>query len=702
MSSTETRRGVPSVPRRIVAVGLFALAWAGALGSVLMTWLLQLPEQPLPGVFLSTSPPEMLARFDDIGVVVALLYAPVAALLIWRRPHPVAWIVVIHVVGSALTALSVQYGLLAREVGGLPLDGVIAHVAGWAYLPGTALTTVVPLLLVPGVPRGARRAFLAAGTAVAVLATVSGLLHQAEGAPVNPLAPEAPGLQAATEALYGSAVSLGAALSWVTTAVVALLWLRTPRSHSRPLGWLLLGHALISASYSALVVPASAGLPPWVLEFGMVAPVVGQVFYPAAILVMVLGPRVLGIDAGVARIILWSVLAVLAVAAYLVLLRVFELLRWDGEVAGVVAAAGVALGLQLLRPWVASRVVGLVYREGEGPGDLVRRLGERVGELESGSQGLDALADALRRTFRLGSVVVRSTAHPALSSQGSARGDAVVPLRVGEVEVGVVELDARGGERVPARTIRGVRQLSGVLAVALLLAEADRRLNRSRDDVLAIRQEERRTLRRELHDGVGPALAGVAFGLAAAERMRERDPDGARALATRLLREAEERAVELRDIAGSMAPPPIASLAGELEELAAAFEGAGPVVELDAAEADAIPLPARRAALLIASEAVHNAVRHAGASTIRIRVTRVADEVELSVRDDGTGFADLRSRTGVGLASMREHAAAVGARLMLDSRPGAGTVLTAAFSLPAEPQMTQREKEKEEAGVGYG
>src|SRR5690606_12628701 len=97
-----------------------------------------------------------------------------------------------------------------------------------------------------------------------------------------------------------------------------------------------------------------------------------------------------------------------------------------------------------------------------------------------------------------------------------------------------------------------------------------------------------------------------------------------------------------------------------LADLAEDFEAAGPRIEIDVADAATVPRAARRSLAFIAAEAVHNAVRHADATRLRIVVAADENDVVLEIADDGRGFSTAATG-GVGLSTMRERAADLGA-----------------------------------------
>jgi signal transduction histidine kinase len=198
--------------------------------------------------------------------------------------------------------------------------------------------------------------------------------------------------------------------------------------------------------------------------------------------------------------------------------------------------------------------------------------------------------------------------------------------------------------------------------------------------MLGIRHEERRLLRRELHDGLGPALAGSSLALAAiannSRGMSARDAE----LIVQLRAELDRRADDVRDMARAMLPPALddGRLHAALEVLAERFTDDRFAVSLDATGADDIDSDRQVAIYHVAAEAVFNAHRHSGAATCRLRLRPTAEGGrQLSVHDDGSGISPVAAE-GVGLASMRERALELGGTFDLVHDEG-GTTLTVVF-----------------------
>jgi len=233
------------------------------------------------------------------------------------------------------------------------------------------------------------------------------------------------------------------------------------------------------------------------------------------------------------------------------------------------------------------------------------------------------------------------------------------------------------------RLLEDLARQAGVAAHAVQLT-AD--LQRARERLATAREEERRRLRRDLHDGRGPQLASQALALAAARKLVARAPTAADALLDRLAEQAQAAVTDVRRLVHDLRPPALddLGLVGALHEGAARYEHTGLHVAIDA-PVSLPPLPAavEVAAYRIAQEALANVARHAGARTctVRLGLDRAAGALALEILDDGRGLSPDR-RAGVGLASMRERAEELGGTWMIGPAPAGGTRVFARLPLP--------------------
>ncbi len=231
-----------------------------------------------------------------------------------------------------------------------------------------------------------------------------------------------------------------------------------------------------------------------------------------------------------------------------------------------------------------------------------------------------------------------------------------MPLVVQQAPVGTLTVTARPGERLDARTLASLDDLAPVVAATLHLAATTATLTRSRRRLSDARDEERRALRRELHDGLGPALAGIGLGMQAARNQLAVDPGIAAGLLDRLSAELEHRVEEVRGMARGLLPPTLGDrgLEPALEELAVRYATAGLRVEVDLGDTGrlaAVDAPVATGAYAIVSEAVRNVHRHARTDTCAVRLVADPAELVVVVADRGAGV-DPAAPHGVGLVSM--------------------------------------------------
>ena len=333
------------------------------------------------------------------------------------------------------------------------------------------------------------------------------------------------------------------------------------------------------------------------------------------------------------------------------------------------AALGVPDGAGAFAHFITS---GMSEEEIEAMGPLPRTHGLLGAMLESDAsyRTRDIKADPRFRGWW-------PAAHPQM---GSFLG---VPIVAGDAVVGAFYLTDK---EAAAEFTQADQELIETLAPhAAVAMESARLYERSRELSIV---EERNRLARELHDSLVQKLFGVVLAAQSASTLLERDPAAARRQVERLQELAQDSVAELRSLVFQLRPADI-----ETEGLAAALRKhvdvlrrahqANVFLELEGT-------PQLRAGVdeeifRIAQEALQNALRHAHAERIALRLEERADgAVALSVADDGSGFAlgeaGLRSRR-LGLTSMEERARALGARLAIISAPGEGT--TVELELPA-------------------
>jgi signal transduction histidine kinase len=236
------------------------------------------------------------------------------------------------------------------------------------------------------------------------------------------------------------------------------------------------------------------------------------------------------------------------------------------------------------------------------------------------------------------------------------------------------------------RLLEALARQAGVAAHAVRLTSD---LQRSRERLVAAREEERRRLRRDLHDGLGAQLAGLNVHAGTLRRLIRSDPEAADGLVVELREELRGAISDIRRLVYDLRPPALddLGLVAALHQLAERYgsEGEQPLRVLVEGPGDLAHLPAavEVAVYRIAQEALTNVVRHARAKGCVARLAVDEDVVVLEIVDDGVGIPDERS-AGVGLSSMHERASELGGSCVVQSVQEGGTQVLVRLPLPEE------------------
>jgi two-component system NarL family sensor kinase len=345
-----------------------------------------------------------------------------------------------------------------------------------------------------------------------------------------------------------------------------------------------------------------------------------------------------------------------------------------------------AAALWPLRDRVQRWVGRLFYGDRGAPYKALSRLGRIVQDADTES-AMNAVVRAIAESLNLQYVAVEMrlgdgwravAAHNRGSEPSSPRAFPLISQRetVGRLLVGT----RTPGERLDADEellLADLARQAGPTIHAVALRQA---LEESRARLVTAREEERRRLRRDLHDGLGPTLAALTLGLDTALARC-----GGRAdlldLLSRLKTETQNAVADVRRTVYGLRPPALdeLGLAGSLREQVERLRCAAPAlrVRLEVPGDGLMELPAavEVACYRIATEALTNVARHADAATCTVRLWR-DEAVRLLVRDDGVGLPE-GWRAGVGIASMRERVAELDGDLSIEPCPPHGTRITA-------------------------
>ncbi len=207
-------------------------------------------------------------------------------------------------------------------------------------------------------------------------------------------------------------------------------------------------------------------------------------------------------------------------------------------------------------------------------------------------------------------------------------------------------------------------------------------LRRSRERLVATQEEERRRIQRDLHDGLGPALASMRLRLEACLGLAQETTPALVGNLERLYELVGQATGDIRRLVYDLRPPVLdqLGLVAALRQHCERFSReTGIEVRLHAEVGSSVPAAAEVAIFRVVQEALVNVQKHASASRADVRLERRGEWIELHVHDDGTGFPANRPAlsSGTGIRSMRERAEVLGGTLSITSHPGAGTELVA-------------------------
>lgn len=462
----------------------------------------------------------------------------------------------------------------------------------------------------------------------------------------------------------------------VPVGVVVHRYRRSRDTERDQMRWLLWG-ALVSATTIVVTLFLDLGDVTAVVFFFCI------VLTPIAMTVAVVNPRLLSIEDLLGRTVLLSLLAVVLVVVDFVVVAAITLVL-DDEMAQSQVVLVVLLTTVLLygplRHRLSRGVRRLLFGDRANPYDVVAGLASTLESTEEGAEQLAAVARSVASAFGVGFVSVevdRSNGERLIATYGERAAETrTLPITYRDAEVGRLVLPARG---LRSRLSRRDEELLGDLvrqaATAARTSRLADELQESRERLVTAREEERRRIRRDLHDGLGPALSGVVFQLESARLLLLRDPAAAERQIASVSTHVQDVVADVRRLVHDLRPPALddRGLVGALRQQG---ERLAPAATVVAGDLGPLPAAVEVAAYRIAGEAMTNAARHARATSCTVRLEVVDSALLVEVADDGVGIAPA-AQAGVGLVGLRERAAELGGRSEITCPASGGTVVRA-------------------------
>jgi signal transduction histidine kinase len=425
---------------------------------------------------------------------------------------------------------------------------------------------------------------------------------------------------------------------------------------------------------------------------------------PVCLSIAILRHRLFDIDLVINRALVWGALTALTIGLYVGIVGGLSLMLQadDSRLASFVAAGVIAVIFQPIRQHLQRGVNRLLYGERDDPYAALSQLGQRLGGALAPDAVAPAIVESIAAALKLPYVALSVGPNDASPSRDPVAvwgklptyGLTTFPLRHQGESVGALIMAPRGpDEPFSALDHRLLDDLARQAGVALYAAQQSWQaqqlaedLQRSRERLVAAREEERRRLRRDLHDGLGPALASLTLKIDATRDELNYDTASAAAMLAAVKGDIQAAIADIRRLVYDLRPPALddLGLVASIRLLAERYQGADLTIVCQLPERlPALPAAVEVAVYRITAEALTNVVRHAGARVCIVKLA-VGERVELEISDNGRGIVADRGE-GVGLISMRERAAELGGECVIVSTPGESTTVQVWLPLSLDP-----------------
>jgi signal transduction histidine kinase len=628
-----------------------------------------------------------------LNLPLATGYPLAGAIILTCRPgHPIGRVLVGVGLAAGLAIAAHQYATrtIVLEPGSLPFGPSAAWLGSWLWALGAMpAMTIVPLLFPDGhlLSRRWRPVLAAAVLAVAFAVLGFGLApgRLTDFPSVrNPMGISA--LGGVTDVLQGLAFPLTMVATLGAAASLVVRWRQANAVARHQLGPVILA---MLAFVGVVIFAGAVSLP---LAISATVQVVAALLVPTAIVAGVLQHRLFDIQLVVKPSLVYAALTASVLGIYVAVVQLVG--RLGGHSVGlVVATATVAIAFEPLHRRLQHAVDRLLYGDRANPAAAVARLAGHLSASPSPGSLLAAAAVGVGDVLQVPGV--RVTALDGERVVGAATWGAfdtdvervVVPFYEGIV--GRIEVAQRApGVALGRADHRILTRLLPHLGTALHIVVLTADLHAARERAVLAREEERRRIRRDLHDGLGPVLAGLGLGLEGAADLVLTRPERARDVLTEMATGVHDTIDEVRRLVYELRPPSLDDLGllGALREHASSIarHPGGVRVTVDAPPAlPMLPAAVEVALYRIAMEALTNVERHAHADRCTVRL-RVDDDIELTVEDDGVGVdVDGCDHDGVGLSSMRDRVQELNGLWTFEPREPTGTRLRARLPLGA-------------------
>ncbi len=492
-------------------------------------------------------------------------------------------------------------------------------------------------------------------------------------------------------------------LSLFTLSVMIYVPVHRYRSLTDPITrqqikWVVYGVAASIIIFFLIALPVALGVSsergtPYGLLF-VTGETLALMLIPISIGVAVTRFRLWDIDPIINRTLVYGALSFLTILLYVLIVGFFASYLRSTQtnlIVSFIATGIIAFLFEPLRQRLQLGVNRLMYGERDDPATVLTRLSQRLDSALAPDSVLQTIVETLTQTLKLPYAAISLLdEEPRFASTPNLTPSELLHLpltyqteRVGEL---ILAPRAAGESFSPAdmNLIQLIAQQAGVAAYTLRL---NNDLQRSRERLVTAQEEERRRLRRDLHDGVGPTLASLSQRIDTAAELVDSDPAKSKQLLKDLKGQVKETVAEIRRLVYALRPPVLDEfgLVSAIREHTAQYNGPnGLQIRFDVTEPlPALPAAVEVAAYRIALEAFTNLVRYSKATACQIKIKIENQNLLLEVSDNGKGLSK-GNHAGVGFTSMRERAQELGGECVIESNPSGGVTVCATLPLGKE------------------
>ncbi|MEZ4669939.1 MAG: sensor histidine kinase [Anaerolineae bacterium] len=447
--------------------------------------------------------------------------------------------------------------------------------------------------------------------------------------------------------------------------------------------WLIFGGGivLVTAISIAIFVDRDHGR---LLE-GLITTVGFYLPIAVAVAIAILRYQLWDIDIIINRTLVYGLLTAVLIGIYALVVSTLSLLIQDNGnfVVSLLGAGIIAILFQPLRTFVQRIINRWIFGRRDEPLTVMVELGKSLEMILSPDDALKYLVETTAQTLKLPYLAIQRDDNSMLVTFGKGVAEPEhFPLIHQAKTIGTLLVSPRSpGENLAASDkllLENVaRQVSNIIHASLLAHD----LQQSRQQILTTREEERRRLRRDLHDGLGPALATLTLRAEAAREWLRRNPEKSEALLDEIITSSQSTLADIRRIVYALRPPALDDLGllPAIKEQAKHYTNGGLLITVESPEKlPVLPAAVEVATYRIVQEALTNVTRHAKAHKCKVNL-KINGKMDIEIIDDGIGIP-VPHRTGVGLNSIHERAAELGGSCMITSKPGKGTQIK--VSLP--------------------